>query len=99
MQAKVDAQTCKNLLTLRQCNSLLKPLLKMDGAPAFLRPVDPVAMNLPDYLDIIKHPMDLGTIEKKLIKMEHTMGLAIKETAHWCAYKYRAPINTAPIRS
>lgn len=32
----------------------------------FLRPVDVVALNIPDYVDIVKHPMDLSTIEKKL---------------------------------
>ena len=29
-------------------------------------PVDPVELGLPDYFDIIKKPMDLGTIHKKL---------------------------------
>jgi hypothetical protein len=61
-----DASACNGLLTLRQCTSLLKPLLKMDAAVAFLQPVDPVALRLPDYNDIVKQPMDLGTIQKKL---------------------------------
>jgi bromodomain-containing factor 1 len=34
----------------------------------FLEPVDVVALNIPDYLGIVKRPMDLSTIEKKLIK-------------------------------
>ena len=66
MPPKVDAQSCNPLLTLRQCTALLKPLLKMDSAVAFLEPVDPVALNLPDYLTIITQPMDLGTIQNKL---------------------------------
>ena len=29
----------------------------------FLQPVDPTALNLHDYYDIIKKPMDLGSIK------------------------------------
>lgn len=32
----------------------------------FNSPVDPDALGLPDYFEIIKHPMDLGTIRKGL---------------------------------
>ena len=32
----------------------------------FSSPVDPVKHNLKDYFDIIKRPMDLGTIKKRL---------------------------------
>ncbi|WWC85549.1 uncharacterized protein L201_000413 [Kwoniella dendrophila CBS 6074] len=34
---------------------------------AFLQPVDFLAFNLPHYPQIIDHPMDLGTVETKLI--------------------------------
>ena len=61
-----DAAACNGLVTLRQCAALLKPLMKMDTAGTFLKPVDPVALNLPDYFSIVKEPMDLGTIQKKL---------------------------------
>lgn len=33
---------------------------------AFKEPVDPVALGIPTYFDIVKHPMDLFTIKKKL---------------------------------
>lgn len=32
----------------------------------FNEPVDPVAQNIPHYPDIVKHPMDLGTIKSRL---------------------------------
>ena len=39
----------------------------------FRVPVDPIAQGVPNYLQIIKQPMDLKTIEKKLLanKYEH----------------------------
>lgn len=66
MPIKADSQAYNVLLTTRQCTALLKPLLKMDAAHPFLKPVDPVALQLPDYLNIIKKPMDLETIQTKL---------------------------------
>ena len=54
------------------CEALLPTLEKLirlepESLP-FRAPVDPIALGIPDYLDIIKKPMDLGTIEKKLRK-------------------------------
>lgn len=39
---------------------------------AFLVPVDPVALGIPTYFNIIKKPMDLSTIQGKLNKGEYT---------------------------
>uniref|UniRef100_J3MQ13 Bromo domain-containing protein n=2 Tax=Oryza brachyantha TaxID=4533 RepID=J3MQ13_ORYBR len=50
----------------RQCSNLLTNLFKHQWSTPFVVPVDPVKLNIPDYFDIIKKPMDLGTIEKKL---------------------------------
>lgn len=41
-------------------------------ASPFLHPVDPVALNIPDYFDIIKNPMDFGTIYQRLINGQIT---------------------------
>lgn len=48
--------------SLRKCHSILKTLIANPRAVAFLAPVDPVALGIPDYFDVIKEPMDLGTI-------------------------------------
>ena len=32
----------------------------------FAQPVDPVALNIPDYFDVVKTPMDLGTVANKV---------------------------------
>ena len=50
----------------RRCRDLLKQIMSKPTAPPFNQPVDPVALNIPSYPDIIKHPMDLGTIRDKL---------------------------------
>ena len=41
-------------------------MLGMDDSYPFREPVDPVALQIPDYLQIIKHPKDLGTIGAKI---------------------------------
>ncbi|XP_065313021.1 serine-rich adhesin for platelets-like isoform X3 [Gordionus sp. m RMFG-2023] len=53
-----------------QLNYLLKQIIptvwKHHFAWPFQKPVDTVALNLPDYHKIIKHPMDISTIKKRL---------------------------------
>ncbi|KAH7921257.1 hypothetical protein BV22DRAFT_1114517 [Leucogyrophana mollusca] len=51
----------------RFCLSTIRQLKKLKDAVAFLHPVDPIAFNIPHYPSIIKNPMDLGTIERKLL--------------------------------
>ncbi|XP_022720339.1 transcription factor GTE12-like isoform X1 [Durio zibethinus] len=52
----------------QQCSALLKALMKHPAGWVFNEPVDPKALNIPDYFTIIKSPMDLGTIKSKLVK-------------------------------
>lgn len=49
-----------------KCLEVLKGLQSHQHAWVFNTPVDPVELNLPDYFEVIKKPMDLGTIRKKL---------------------------------
>lgn len=50
----------------QQCRTILETLITHPTGWIFRTPVDPVALNIPDYFSIISHPMDLGTIKSKL---------------------------------
>jgi hypothetical protein len=45
---------------MRICYKILQIIKKHPLATPFLTRVDPVALNIPDYLDIVKEPIDLG---------------------------------------
>jgi E1A/CREB-binding protein len=49
-----------------KCHEILKTLQMHQHAWVFNTPVDPVELGLPDYFQVIKNPMDLGTVRKKL---------------------------------
>ncbi|KAF2470688.1 Bromodomain-containing protein [Lindgomyces ingoldianus] len=55
-----ELKFCESVMT-----ELMRPKYQKFSYP-FLKPVDPVALNIPTYLKIIKKPMDFGTIEKNL---------------------------------
>lgn len=42
--------------------TVIKKTMKLDAADPFNRPVDPIALEIPDYFDVIDTPMDFGTI-------------------------------------
>jgi bromodomain-containing factor 1 len=44
----------------------IRSLKKMNVATAFIHPVDPVALNIPTYYEIVKQPMDIKAMEAKL---------------------------------
>jgi bromodomain-containing factor 1 len=45
--------------------SILRTLKKRNEASPFLQPVDPVALGIPTYPQIVTRPMDLSTAERK----------------------------------
>ena len=51
---------------MRKCLKILSLLKKHQFSFPFLKPVDPLALQVPDYFDIVKEPMDLGTVERNL---------------------------------
>lgn len=50
---------------------LLKSILDIPEADLFSEPVDPVSLNIPDYFNIVKRPMDLGTVFRRLMLDEY----------------------------
>ncbi|KAF8624755.1 hypothetical protein AX15_005653 [Amanita polypyramis BW_CC] len=55
-----------NTAQFRFSQSTIRSLKKLKDAAPFLRPVDPIALNILHYPQIIKNPMDFSTIERKL---------------------------------
>lgn len=64
---KVDVPYSRRMSELlKQCSIILKKLMGHKFGWVFNEPVDAVKLNLHDYHKIIRKPMDLGTIKKKL---------------------------------
>jgi E1A/CREB-binding protein len=49
-----------------RCLDVMKQLMNHQHYWVFSKPVDPVDLGLDDYFQIVKNPMDLGTIQKRL---------------------------------
>lgn len=67
--AGVRPKKKKYELQLRFCQEVLKEIASSKHwqfNQYFTHPVDPVALNIPTYFQVIKKPMDLGTIQNKL---------------------------------
>lgn len=59
---------------LRFCQQILKEFTSKKHESIswpFLEPVDPVSMDCPNYFDVIRNPMDLSTIQNKLLNGEY----------------------------
>lgn len=54
------------VVLMKQCDTLLKRLMAHNFGWVFNAPVDVVALKIPDYHTVIKHPMDLGTVKARL---------------------------------
>ncbi|KAL8117868.1 hypothetical protein AgCh_015674 [Apium graveolens] len=53
---------------MRKCGQILSKLMKHKHGWVFNKPVDAVALGLHNYHQVIKHPMDLGTVKTRLGK-------------------------------
>lgn len=62
---------------LRFCSQVIKELMSKKHLAInfpFLQPVDPVALGVPNYSEIVKEPMDLGTVQSKLANNQYENG-------------------------
>ncbi|KAL6658319.1 hypothetical protein ACP70R_003905 [Stipagrostis hirtigluma subsp. patula] len=60
-----------NTTKIRLCGKILNKLLDHKLSLLFRVPVDPVQYGIPDYFDVIRNPMDLGTVKKKLTNKQY----------------------------
>lgn len=51
---------------MRICDRIIKKLWSMPSASAFYEPVDAEALNIPQYYQVIKRPMDLSSVRRNL---------------------------------
>ncbi|GFY89300.1 DNA-binding bromodomain-containing protein [Actinidia rufa] len=58
---------------LRASLEVVKKIMKMDAAEPFNAPVNPIALGIPDYFEVIDTPMDFGTICNNLETGVHYM--------------------------
>ena len=66
-------------LAIQRCGEILKEMAKQPHAVWFAEPVDPVKLNIPDYLTIIKQPMDFKTVRANLEGNAYTTPEAFAE--------------------
>lgn len=62
----IDGDGTVTLPRLAHMKKVISNLKKSNASQAFRVPVDPIAMNIPSYPEIVTTPMDLGTIDTKL---------------------------------
>lgn len=64
----LSRESVYNKQELNASLEVIKKIMKMDAAEPFNAPVNPIALGIPDYFDVIKTPMDFGTICNNLEK-------------------------------
>ncbi|RDY04892.1 Transcription factor GTE10, partial [Mucuna pruriens] len=64
------ATSCATLM--KPCETLLNRLMSHQFGWVFNSPVDVVKLNIPDYFTVIKHPMDLGTVKRRIASCEYS---------------------------
>lgn len=52
----------------QECQGIIDFLYRQPNSAVFAEPVDPVALKIPTYFSVIKHPMDISTLASNLEK-------------------------------
>lgn len=76
-QKPTVAVSNSNAYLMNQCETLLTRLMQHNFGWVFNNPVDVVKLNIPDYFTVIKRPMDLGTVKKKMASGQYSSPLDV----------------------
>ncbi|KAK9831524.1 hypothetical protein WJX81_005885 [Elliptochloris bilobata] len=68
LKLKAEAKRAREAHPLARCLAAVQRALLHPDAEPFAQPVDAVALRLPDYHTIVRHPADLGTIRARLAR-------------------------------
>ena len=77
-----------------RCFNIVNELQNNENSEGFKVEVDPIALNILDYYTVIKHPMDLQTIQNKIVKNVYKTPEDFKKDMHLMfenARKYNPP--------
>ncbi|KAM0684978.1 hypothetical protein COBT_003813, partial [Conglomerata obtusa] len=64
---------------IKYCDEILQRISKYQNAYPFVEPVDPVKLNIPDYPEKIKNPMDISTVRWKIKSNMYTSVSELKK--------------------
>lgn len=64
---------------LKYCKEIIKRIKRSTYSSPFKEPVDPIKLGCVDYFDIVKQPMDISTINNKLINEKYESAEEFKE--------------------
>lgn len=74
-----DGTVIMSKVVLADCVKEMERLKKLPAYLWFQDPVDPVKLQIPTYFDVIKKPMDFGTITRKLASGAYTSAQAFRD--------------------
>ncbi|KAM5581912.1 transcription factor GTE8-like [Rosa sericea] len=98
--SQASTPSTASVMLMNQCEKVLRRVMTQKFAHPFNKPVDIVELKIPDYFTIIKHPMDLGTIKKKLTSGSYSSPLEFAADVRLTftnAMTYNPPDNTVHI--